>query len=165
MKTTILAFFLTLLTATAAVAQRSAPVKFEVSGVGYDSTYAAVIKAFGKPAKQKDTKEYSTECRDKPTTFREMDYDGLEIGLMGTIRGRNMRVYSIGITSTKWNSRGVTVGASEADVIAKFGKPRLRSEFEGKLTLEYDTTLDYVGLDFYFENAKLVRINLWEPLC
>lgn len=146
-------------------AQESKPVDFLVKGVGYNTPYASVIKLLGKPKKQKDTKEYSTECRGRPTTFRLMTYDGMEIGLLGDIRGRGMKVYSIVITSAKWNALGVRVGASEAGLTAKFGKPRLRSDLGYEVMIEYDTNPDYIGLSFHFKNKKLIKIVLTEAIC
>jgi hypothetical protein len=143
----------------------AAQLTFKVKGVGYNSAYATVLKLLGKPSKQTSMKEYSTECLDKPTMFRTMTYSGMEIGLMGDIRGRGMKVFSIAITSAKWNFDGITIGASEAVVTAKFGKPRLRSDLDYEIMSEYDITPDYVGLSFHFKNNKLFKITMAEAIC
>ncbi len=161
----LLSALLVCLFAFSAFAQGSKRIDLRVKGVGYDTTYSSVIRLLGKPKKQKDTKEYSTECRDKPTTFRVMTYNGMEIGLMGDIHGRGMKVYSIVITSSKWNASGVAVGATEADLTAKFGKPRLRSDLDYEVMIEYDTKPDYIGLSFHFKNKKLIKIMLTEAIC
>lgn len=146
-------------------AQESKPIDLRVKKVGYDTPYATVIKLLGKSKTQKDTKEYSTECRDKPTTFREMAYDGMEIGLMGDIRGRGMKVYSIIITSGKWDANGIKIGATESQLTAKFGKPRLRSDLDYEVVIEYDTKPDYIGISFHFKNKKLFKILMEEAIC
>jgi hypothetical protein len=168
MKTILLTALLILSTVAAAFAQGNAgtkPVRLDIKGVRYGTTYASVIKLLGKPLKQKNTKEYSLECRGEPTMFREMAYDGMEIGLLGDIRGRRMKVYSIMITSAKWKPLGISIGATEAGVTAKLGKPRLRSDLDREVVLEYETIPDYIGLSFHFENKKLVKILLTEAIC
>lgn len=170
MKTSIFATALILFAAFTAVAQHNPdarPLDLKVNGVGYDTTYASVVKIFGKAKKQKDTKEYSTECMDKPATFREMKYDGLEVGLLGDIRARRMKVHSIWIDSAKWNVSGVTVGASEADVIKKFGKPRLRvtNDETHDVTYEYDMARGYGTVTVYFNKNKITRIAMTEAIC
>lgn len=167
---TILILGLLLTASFAAVAQHNPdakPLDLNIKGVTYDSTYASVIKLLGKAKKQKDTKEYSTECRDNPTTFRVMEYDGLDIGLMGDIRGRGMKVHSIGIDSAKWNFNGLTIGASEADVVKKFGKPRLRvsNDETHDVTYEYQMVTGAGATTFYFRDKKLISIQMAEALC
>lgn len=170
MKTIILAIVLTLVASFAAVAQHNPdakPLDLNIKGVTYDSTYASVIKLLGKAKKQKDIKEYSTECRDKPSTFRVMEYDGLDIGLMGDIRGRGMKVHSIGLDSAKWKFNGVTIGASETDVVKKFGKPRLRvsNDETADVTYEYQMITGAGATTFYFKDKKLISIQMAEPMC
>jgi hypothetical protein len=170
MKTFILIALIIFTFALSVVAQHNPvakPLNLNVKGVTYDTTYASVLKLLGKPVKEESTKEYSTECMDKPAMFRSMVYNGMEIGLLGDIRGRRLKVYSIEITSAKWKTSGITLGASEADVTAKFGKPRLRvtNDETADVTYEYDMLKGYGATTFYFHKNKLIRIAMAEAIC
>lgn len=168
MKTIVLAALLTLLAAFTALAQHNPdaePLDFKIKGVGHDTTYASALKLLGKPKKQKDRKQPIDECFAKPTLFRSMTYDGMEISLMGDARGRGMKVYEIHITSGKWNFNGIAIGAGEADVAAKLGKPYNRSDLDYEIVLEYQVEDADPFVSFHFKDKKLYKILMAESLC
>lgn len=168
MKRIILAIVLTLVASFAAVAQHNPdaePLDFKVKGVGHNATYASALKLLGKPKKQIDRKQPIDDCFAKPTLFRTMTYDGMQISLMGDSRGRGMKVYEILITSAKWNFNGVAIGAGEADVAAKLGKPYNRADLDYEVVFEYQVEDADPFVSFHFKDKKLYKILMAESLC
>lgn len=95
--------------------------KLKINGtVGLDSTYAQVVKAFGKPSKE--TKPMAEECTGGHE--KSVEYAGLTFYFMdGSSRSRKVfEVMSFEVSSSKFTVSGVKVGDSEAVVKRIFGR-------------------------------------------
>jgi hypothetical protein len=103
--------------------------KLKINGmIGLDSTYAQVVKAFGKPSKE--TKPIAEECTGGHE--KSVEYAGLSFYFMdGSSRSRKVyEVMNFEVSSPKFTVSGVKVGDSEAVVKRRFGR---------KFTVETDT--------------------------
>ena len=76
-----------------------------------------------------------------------------------------MQVYSMEVTSKEWLASGVRLGADISKVRKRFGKPVSQEEVGGKITYYYVTQENLGGVNFEFEDHKLVRIRMNETLC
>jgi outer membrane protein assembly factor BamE (lipoprotein component of BamABCDE complex) len=92
-------------------------------------------------------------------------YSGLEITLLGDGEGRNLDVYTIKVTSKKWQASGISIGADKHEVQTKFGEPYSKAEKSGETVFYYVTKDNIGGVNFHFQNGKLVRIAMTETLC
>ena len=95
--------------------------KLKINGtIGLDSTYAQVVKAFGKPSKE--TKPMAEECAGGHE--KSVRYAGLSLGFMDSISrsGKVFEVMSFDVSSSKFTVSGVKVGDSEAVVKCIFGR-------------------------------------------
>jgi hypothetical protein len=104
-------------------AQTVNPAKVKINGViGLDSTYAQVVKAFGKPVKE--TKPQKEECTGGHE--KTVKYAGLEFYFMDgpSKGGKTFEVMTFDVTSSKYTVSGVKVGDSEAAVRRRFGRPK-----------------------------------------
>jgi hypothetical protein len=119
-RTLILISLATIAAATAA-AQTVNPARLKINGaVGLDSSYAQIVRSFGKPVKE--TKAVHEECaggREKT-----VKYAGLELGFMDAASkdGKTFELVSFNVTSSKYTVSGIKVGDTEAAVRAKLSK-------------------------------------------
>jgi hypothetical protein len=159
---------LVLLTAGTSFAQRVDPAKLKINGlVGLNSTYAQVVKALGKPAKDgKATHEECTGGREKT-----LDYAGLTLHLMDSDSkgGKTFEVKGFFVTSARWTVSGVRVGDTPAAVKAKLGSKYTvnRRTDNGGLVWEYDMG-DTVGpgtSTIIFKKGKVVEIGSAFQMC
>lgn len=86
-------------------------------------------------------------------------YSGLVVKLIEGSGGRNFFVASMEVTSPKWITSGITVGASIKDVRERFGQNNELSKEKGLNTLPYFIKDGYAN--FYFRNKRLVKMA-WE---
>jgi hypothetical protein len=118
---TLILFTVLAIAAATAVGQSVNPARLKINGaVGLDSSYAQIVKSFGKPVKE--TKAVHEECaggREKT-----VKYVGLELGLMDAASkdGKTFELVSFNVSSAKYTVSGIKVGDTEATVRAKFGK-------------------------------------------
>ena len=160
--------FLALFTTSAlpVFGQKYREVDLRVNGVGSGTSYATVVRKFGKPLRsQKEKFTADDACSGSAETHLTLFYSGLEITLLGDGRGRNLEVYSIEVASKKWSASGVSLGASAKDVLTKFGKPNSKEEKPGEIVYYYVTKGNLGTVRFYFRNNKLVRVGMTETLC
>ncbi len=133
-----------------------ATLDLKVKGVGVGTTYSTVLKKLGKPLSIKKGNNFPCNNEEPMLTLR---YSGLVIEL---IQGNNRRHYfvaSMKVTSPKWITSGITIGANKKKVRKRFGRSNTLGKEEGLEYLSY-----YVGDGygyFYFRNKKLVKIA-WE---
>lgn len=92
-------------------------------------------------------------------------YSGLEIMLLGDDKGRNLNVHSIEITSKEWVASGITLDADIKDVRSRFGEPNEQTDESNQNVLRYVTKGNLGVVNFYFQNNKLVKIEMVETLC
>ena len=141
-------------------------VDLRINGIGSGTSYSTVIKKLGKPLRTETEKiKASLACSGSAETHLTLVYSGLEITLLGDGRGRNLDVYSIEVTSKKWVASGITLGASIKDVRAKFGEPNEQANESNQTILYYNTNGNLGGVNFYFQNNKLVKVGMTEALC
>jgi hypothetical protein len=163
MKQVFLVVSLIFLALPASGRTKTREVDLRVNGVGSKTRYAIVIRKLGKPSRTKTEKSKAGEtCSGLAETDVTLIYPGLEIRLLGYGRGRP-RVFSIEVTSKRWLTSGIHIGADIKDVRNKFGKPDQPAN-ESNQTLHY-VTKDAGRVDFYFQNNKLVRVEMEETNC
>lgn len=158
---------LVLLTAAAASSQTVNTARLKVHGIGLDSSYAVVLKALGRPAKDgKPTREECIGGREKT-----VDYAGLSLYFMdGDSRGgKTFEVKSFSVTSAKWLVSGVRVGDTPAMVKAKFGSRYTvdhRTD-NGGLVWQYEMNdTDGPGATaVVFKKGKIVEISTAYQVC
>jgi hypothetical protein len=118
MKRLITIAALGLISAASAFAQVD-PAKLRVNGIGLDATYAQVLRALGKPSRdRKPVEEGCIGGREKT-----VEYAGLKFYFMDgdSKGGKTFEVKSFWVTSSKWVVSGVKVGDTQAVVKAKLG--------------------------------------------
>ena len=101
-------------------AQTVNTAKLKINGkVGLDSTYAQVVAALGKPAKE--TKPGPEECTGGHE--KSVEYAGLSFYFMdGPSRSKKtFLVMGFNVTSPKYTVSGIKIGDTEAVVRQKFG--------------------------------------------
>jgi len=145
------------------------PAKLKINGVvGLDSTYAQVIKLFGRP--RKETKPVTSECTGDRE--RSVEYNGLSFYFAdgpGPSK-KTFLVMSFDLTSPKYTVSGVKVGDTEAVVKSKFGN-RYTVDTDtatGEKTWRYDISERNGGpggTTVTFKNGKVVSIGSGFLLC
>ena len=168
MKRSLIICALVVITVAATTHAQVNPAKLKINGLaGLDSTYAQVVRAFGRPVR--DGKATHEECiggREKT-----IGYVGLKLYFMdGDSRGgKTFEVKSYFVTSAKWTVSGVKVGDSQAVVKAKFGTKYTvdRRTDGGGLAWHYEMD-DKTGpgtTTVIFKNGKVVEIDSAFQVC
>jgi len=149
-------FFVLLVIFTLPTAASAQTIDLEVKGVDVSASYQTVLRQLGKPLSSR--KGGTNPCGNTKLTLR---YSGLTITLDDDDGdGRNFSVVAIEVTSPKWEvAPGISVGASLADVQAKFAQTEKPTKERGLENLSYFVAEGYAN--FYFRNKKLVKV-IWE---
>jgi hypothetical protein len=165
----LISLLVVLLAVAPLFAQKVNQAKLKINGiVGLDSTYAQVVKTFGKPAKEtKPQKEECTGGREKT-----VDYAGLTFYFMsGPSRDhKTFLVMSFDVTSTKYAVSGIKLGDSEAVVRQRLGT-RFTSDKDdatGKTAWIYEISERNGGpgqTTVTFKNGKVVGISSAYAVC
>ena len=159
-------FALFVTSALSAFGQKYREVDLRVNGVGSGTSYATVVRKFGKPLRSKKERfTADNACSGEAETHLTLFYSGLEITFLGDGKGRDLEVYSLELMSKKWLASGVSIGATANDVLKKFGEPNSKEEKSGETVFYYVTKDNLGGVNFYFRNGKLVRVGMTETLC
>lgn len=146
--------------------QRVEPSKMKVGGVGLDSTYAQVLKVFGKPLKDpKPTREECIGGRE-----RLIEYAGASFYLMDgdSKDGKTFELKSFEVTSPKYTVSGLRVGDTELAV-----RRRLGTKFSKQMREDASTVWSYEfsGPDspgftnISFKKGKIVGISVAYMVC
>jgi len=112
----------TVLAASGVYAQRVDPASVKINNlIGLNSTYAQVVKAFGKP--RRETRPVKEECAGGHE--KTINYAGLSFYFMDAADPSKTAyiVMSFELTSPRFSVSGLKVGDSEAAVRLRFGKP------------------------------------------
>lgn len=144
------------------------PAKLKINGsIGLDSTYAQIVKAFGKPSKDgKPNREECIGAREKT-----VEYAGLEFYMMDgdSKSGKTFEVKSFGVTSAKWTVSGIKVGDTPAMVKAKLGSKytvEKRTDNGGLAWLYEMNDPDGPGTTtIIFKKGKVVEIDSAYQVC
>ena len=140
-------------------------IELKIKGVSLNSSYSTVIRQLGKPVQKNQGKSFFSDCSDSRETPLTLRYDGLKIELYGDGNGRNFRVTSIEVTSSKWSvAPDINIGAKLKDVRTKFGEPSRIENESGKQLLIYFHKGDG-GAVFQFRANKLVKVSTALDLC
>ena len=159
-KRLLFAAFLAVVTFSTSASAREVDLKINGS-VGLGTSYAAVIKNLGKPSKIKKEKSIDVCGDGKPYTATTISYPGLIIEL-SDISHNGTFVGSIELTSSKWSlGSGIKVGATQKEVIARFGK----TSDVTKTSLIYTNKGNDGGAEFKFKAGKLVSVNWGSAFC
>ena len=122
-KISFLLIFVVTFTTTGLWAQRVDPARIKIKNlVGLDSTYAAVVKALGKP--RKETRPQKEECTGGHE--KTVEYDGISFYFMdGANPGKKgYRVMSFDVATPRVSVSGIKLGDDEATVRRHYGKPK-----------------------------------------
>jgi len=148
--------------------QTANPAKVKINGIiGLDSTYAQVVKAFGKPVKE--TKPQAEECTGGHE--KTVKYAGLEVYFMdgSSKNGKTYEAMSFDVSSPKYTVSGVKIGDSEAIVRRKFGSRFTvdKDAEKGEKTWHYEIgERDGPGwTTVTFKNGKVVSIGSSYTVC
>ncbi len=166
MKQLISFVFLVLLSLPILGQEKLREVDLRVSAIGSGTPYSIVLRKLGKPL-QRGTKRTTAalSCNGSAETDVRLFYSGLQISLLGDGRGRNLKVYSIEVSSPKWIASGIRIGTSREEVENKFGAPISKAEESGETIFHYVTKGNLGMVNFYFRNNKLVKVAMTETLC
>lgn len=142
-------------------------VDLRVKGIGLGSSYASVLRQFGRPLSTKREKivdKYEV-CGPAYTSLR-LSYEGATVKLMGDLRWRNFEVVSMAITSPQvLIAPGIKVGMTEKEVRSKSGVPFQQRYESDVLILNYTTKGNDGGAGLHFVSGRLVRIEWEYTLC
>lgn len=161
----LFSFMLIGLFAFSATAQKIQEVELVVSGIKSETAYSAIVKRLGKPKSETDTGR--NECTQGQG--KKLVYDGLEINVEKGENGNNYALLDMKITSAKWlTDKGIKIGATPNQVTAKYGKTKyanVSNGSSGEKWLLYEMKNGPGTVIFYFENDRLIRIELNPTLC
>jgi hypothetical protein len=151
--------------AFSATAQKSNEVELIVGGIKNGTAYSTIIKKIGNPQTEDDTG--LNECTQGQG--KKLVYDGLEINVEKGENDNNYTLLDMKITSAKWlTDKGIKVGATPNQVTAKYGKTKYENvpdDSAGEKRLLYEMKNGPGTAAFFFENDRLVRIELNPTIC
>lgn len=157
--------------AFSAAAQTLPKVELVVNGVKSGTAYSTIVKQLGKPMSEEVGGE--NPCTD--AVEKKLTYDGLEINVDKSPADRDYTLLDMTVTSSKWvTDKGIKIGATPKQVIAKYGKTPYEDAFErpqeekiytGEKWLMYEIKNGVGSVTFYFKNNRLVRIELKPTIC
>ncbi|MEP6850837.1 MAG: hypothetical protein ABI999_18405 [Acidobacteriota bacterium] len=138
------------------------PAKLKINElIGLTSTYARVVKAFGRPVH--DGKPKFAACiggKEKAT-----DYAGLGLYFADTRDGKTFELASFSVTSAKWAVSGLRIGDSQAIVKAKFGTKYTVDRVAGSGSISWGYDDADVATTVVFKKGKVVEINSGYMMC
>lgn len=142
-------------------------VDFRVKGVGLGSSYAVVLRQFGRPLSSKREKvgDYEGICGGSYTSLL-LRYQGVEIELMGDLRGRSFQVISMEVTSAKFLlAPGLKIGMTEEEIRSKIGAPFQERTDSGFRILNYVTKGNEGAAGLHIRDGRLVKVQWDYTLC
>lgn len=150
-----------LLLSVTAFSQAKITGGLRVSGVGLSAPYKAVIAKFGKPVRE--TTRKGDEC--VGGRLRTVRYAGLSFDLTDS-DGKNFTVFSIEVTSARWNVSGAKIGDTQAAVKKRFGTRSSEETIAGNRVWFYEMAEENPGSsNFYFRGGKVVKILTGYEMC
>ena len=146
---------------------RVAEVELRVQGIGLGSSYALVLRQFGRPLANKREKivDEHEVCGPSYTSLH-LSYEGTVIELRGDLRGRNFKVVSMEVTSPELLiAPGIKIGMNEKEVRSKLGVPFQERSESGFHILNYATKGNDGGAGFHFVGGRLLKVEWQYTLC
>ena len=147
--------------------QPFAQIDFRVKGVGLGSSHALVLRRLGRPISSKREKipDHYGICGGSYTSLR-LRYQGVEIELMGDLRGRDFQVMSMEVTSSKFLiAPGLRIGMTEEEMRSKIGAPFQEKTESGFRILNYVTKDNEGGAGLYIRDGRLVKVQWDYVMC
>ena len=138
-------------------------IDLAIKGVNLSSDYDDILAKLGKPARVLNVDE-TDGCTGGNVTI--LEYDGLEIEIHADKDRKNATITSLVVSSPKWvlNS-GVKIGQTRKKVESVYSGSNDPKSDPNKLTFEVLEKYGPGGVDFLFENGKLVKIELQMTTC
>jgi hypothetical protein len=166
MKYSLLLVFLMFVSVSAFGQKERREIDLKINGIGFGSSYSAVIKKLGKPLQNTTQKaDASQSCSGKNETHSRLVYDGLEIMLLRVGKERDSRIYRIEVTSPQWTASGIKIGANAGEVKNNFGEPDSEENESDQTVLYYVMKGNSGWINFHVKDNKVVKILLNETLC
>ena len=154
--------------AGSAARQAKGPPRFDgddlkVRGVGLKAPRAEVVRRLGAPRRADRVRVDGKGCGG-PHTKLTLFYEGLKVTLHGSPAGRGFRVMSLEVTSAEWEVMpGVGVGADEAAVRERLGKPEVEFADSGGRALIYQPRSDAGGVSLTLRGGRVTNILMALP--
>ena len=142
-------------------------IDFRIKGVGLGSSHAQVLRRLGRPISSKREKipDDFGVCGGSYTSLR-LRYHGVEIELMGDLRGRHFQVISMEVTSPKLLiAPGLRIGITEEEMRFKIGAPFQEKTESGFRILNYVTKGNEGGAGLYIRDGRLVKVQWDYTMC
>lgn len=147
--------------------QPAKEVDFRVKGVGLGDSYARVLRQLGRPISRKREKipDDFGVCGGAYTSLR-LRYQGVEIELMGDLRGRNYQVISLEVTSPKiLIAPGIRIGMTEEETRSQIGPPLQERTESGVRIQTYITKGNEGGAGLYIRDGRLLKVQWDYTMC
>lgn len=140
-------------------------VDLRIKGIGAGSSMKNVLATFGKPKKRTVENIASTQaCSNERETHYFLEYEGLEIFLLKIGNDKQPSVSSLRVNGGDWAASTISLGANKAQVIETFGEPIGENPSEVNV-LHYVTLGNLGGVNFEFQDDRLVRFSMKQTLC
>jgi hypothetical protein len=149
--------------AASSLCQNSIREGLKVNGLALGATYAATVKAFGKPLRDVTSRRID-ECIGSRT--RTLTYPGLKVELVEGERNA-FTVFGFEVTSAKWDVSGIKIGDPSAVIQKRFGTTgrTVDKDRNGPIWFYEMTDENPGGSNFYFRNGKLIKVNTGFEMC
>jgi len=135
-------------------------VDLTVNGIKSGSSYSSILNKIGKPIKVK--KAGFNECGGG--FIKTLVYKGLEIAVLSNGKGRNSKVISMKVTSSRWRiAPSVKIGVTKEVIRSLFGNSG--GGYPDENVFDYVTKDNLGGVKFYFKGNILIRVEMQETLC
>ena len=147
--------------------QPATEVDFRVKSVGLGNSYAQVVRRLGRPISSRREKipDDFGVCGGAYTSLR-LRYPGVEIELMGDLRGRDFQVISMEVTSPNiLIAPGIRIGMTEAETRSKIGPPLQERTESGFRIQNYITKGNEGGAGLYIRDGRLVKVQWDYTMC
>lgn len=141
--------------------ERITEVDLRIKGVGLGSSYALVLRQFGRPVSSKREKmdDDFGVCGPAYTSLL-LSYKGAVVELSGDLRGRDFKVISLEITSPQLLiTPGIKIGMTEQEARSKLGEPWQERSESGLRILSYVTKGNDGGAGLHFRNGRLMKVD------
>ena len=140
-------------------------VDIRVKGIGLESPLKDVLATFGKPKKRTvENLAAGQACSNERETHHFLEYEGLSIFLLKIGNDEQPTVSRLEVNGGDWAASSISLGVNEARVIEVFGEPSGR-QVSDITVLYYITPENLGGVNFEFQNDKLIRFSMKQTLC
>lgn len=140
-------------------------VDLRIKGIGVGSSLKNVLATFGKPKKRTVENLPSTQaCSHEREIHYFLEYEGLEISLLKIGNDKQPAVSSLVVNGGDWVASAISLGVNKARVIEVFGEP-IGEKASDVNVLHYVTLGNLGGVNFEFQDDRLIRFSMKQTLC